>query len=381
MITRSVVLFVALAAALTAQRTTEFESRPALAIENDKVELLIFPKGGAFASLTLKSDADKLNAMWNPAAGARAAGQPARFGDSTGHFLCVDGFGPTSKEEAAAGFTGHGEAHRLPWEQLSAGRSGNGSQVTFRVTLPIVQEVLTRKVSLLDGESVIAVDSELESLLGFDRPVNWAEHATIGSPFLSPEVTVVDASVGRCQTRPHGSGRPSPRRLADTVNFTYPNAPLKAGGMANLRAVPAQPNSMDHTGCAFDPARQHVFVTAIRKDKRLVFGYLLRREEYPWLQEWMNYTNPQNLARGIEFGTQPYDLPRRTIVDMGKLFDVPTYRWLPAKSKISTRFLMFYSPTPEGFEQVDDVRLEAGKLILVDRKSGKQVELKTNQTL
>ena len=151
--------------------------------------------------------------------------------------------------------------------------------------------------------------------------------------------------------------------------------------MTNLRSVPAQPNSMDHTGCAFDPARQHVFVTAIRKDKRLVFGYLLRREEYPWLQEWMNYTNPLNLARGIEFGTQPYDLPRRTIVDMGKLFDVPTYRWLPAKSKISTRFLMFYSPTPEGFEQVDDVRLDGGKLILVDRKSGKTIELKTNQTL
>ena len=138
---------------------------------------------------------------------------------------------------------------------------------------------------------------------------------------------------------------------------------------------------MDHTGCAFDPARKHVFVTAIRKDKRLVFGYLLRREEYPWLQEWMNYTNPLNLARGLEFGTQPYDLPRRTIIDMGKLFDVPTYRWLPAKSKISTRFLMFYSPTPEGFEQVDDVRLDGGKLILVDRKSGKTIELKTNQTL
>jgi hypothetical protein len=42
---------------------------------------------------------------------------------------------------------------------------------------------------------------------------------------------------------------------------------------------------------------------------------------------------------------------------------------------------MFYSPTPEGLEQVDDVRLESGKLILVDRKSGKTIELTTNQTL
>ena len=381
---RTLFLIAASAALLTAQRATQFENRDALAVENDKVELLIFPKGGAFASLTLKDDVAKMNAMWNPYAGARAANQPARFGDSTGHFLCVDGFGGTSKEEAAAGFQGHGEAHRLDWEKTSAGREGNGTQVSFRVTLPKVQEVLTRKVSLLDGEQVIAVDSELESLLAFDRPVNWAEHATIGSPFLSPGVTVVDASVGRCQTRPRETPtgrRPDGNRLVGAQEFTYPNAPTKAGGTTNLRAVPAEPNSMDHTGCAFDPARKHVFVTAIRKDKGLVFGYLLRREEYPWLQEWMNYTHPQNLARGLEFGTQPYDLPRRVVVDMNNLFGVPTYRWLPAKSKISTRFLMFYAHAPAGFEQVDDVRLEAGKLILVDRKSGKQVELKTNQIL
>ncbi|MEP7367240.1 MAG: hypothetical protein ABI972_28595 [Acidobacteriota bacterium] len=383
MMTRTLLIATAAATLLSAQRTTQFEDHDALVLDNDKVELLVFTKGGAFASLTLKDDPAKLSALWNPFAGARAAGQQQRFGDSTGHFLCVDGFGGTSKEEAAAGFQGHGEAHRLPWEKISGGRADNGIQATFRVTLPLVQEVLTRKVSLFDGESVIAVDSELESLLSFDRPVNWAEHATIGSPFLSPEVTVVDASVGRCQTRPRegDTKRPDGNRLIGAQEFTYPNAPIKAGGTANLRAVPTNPNSMDHTGCAFDPSRKNVFVTAIRKDKGLVFGYLLRREEYPWLQEWMNYTNEKNLARGLEFGTQPYDLPRRVIVDMNNLFGVPTYRWLPAKSKISTRFLMFYAHAPAGFEQVDDVRLEGGKLILVDRKSGKKVELKTNQTL
>lgn len=381
------ILPAALAAALAAglvpaQTPTTFEGREALSLDNGVVDLLMFPKGGAFASLTLKDDASQLNPLWNPFAGARAAGQPARFGDSTGHFLCVDGFGGVSREEAAAGLQNHGEAHRLPWRQISAGRDGVARQATFRVTLPIVQEVLTRRVSLNDGESVIAVDSELESLLAFDRPVNWAEHATIGSPFLAPEVTVVDASVGRCQTRPRtGEKRMDINRLEGGREFTYPNAPLKTGTLADIRAVPAHPNSMDHTGCAFDPARRLVYVTAIRKDKRLVFGYLLRREEYPWLQEWMNYTHPLNLARGLEFGTQPYDLPRRTVIDMGKLFDVPTFRWLPAKSKISTRFLMFYAHAPQGFEKVDGVRLENGQLILSDRKSGKQVTLKTSQTL
>lgn len=31
------------------------------------------------------------------------------------------------------------------------------------------------------------------------------------------------------------------------------------------------------------------------------------------------------------FGVSPFQQSRRDIVDRGKLFDVPTYRWLPAK--------------------------------------------------
>ena len=358
------------------QRTAKFEDRDAIAIENDKLELLMLTTGGAFASLTLKDDASKTNPMWNPVKLARDAGAEGRFGASLGHFVCVDGFGPTSKEEAAAGFQGHGEAHRLPWEKLS----GSANSAAFKVTLPIVQEVFERKVTLNPGEQVVAVESTLTSLLGFDRPINWAEHGTIGAPFLSPEVTVVDASVGRCETRP----RESPRdihRLASAKEFHYPEAPGAKGGLLNLRTVPASPNSMDHTGCAFDPARQHVFVTALRKDTGLLLGYLLRREEYPWLQEWMNYPSNGMLSRGLEFGTQPYDQPRRVMVDLGKMFGVPAFRWLPAKSAIGTKFLMFYTKVPAGFEQVSDVRLEGGQIIVEDKKGNKRVALKTSHAL
>lgn len=357
------------------QRMTKFEDRDGYVVENDKLELVILSTGGAFASLTLKDDTAKMNPMWNPVKMAREAGLPSRFGASIGHFVCVDGFGPTSKEEAAAGFQGHGEAHRLPWEKTS----GGASEAAFKVTLPIVQEVFERKVKVNPGEQVVSVESTLSSLLAFDRPVNWAEHGTIGAPFLSPEVTVVDASVGRCETRP----RESPRdihRLEGAKEFTYPNAPAAKGGTVNLRTVPASPNSMDHTGCAFDPARRLVFVTAIHKPTGLLLGYLLRREEYPWLQEWMNYPANGTLARGLEFGTQPYDQPRRAMIDLGKMFGVPTFRWLPAKSTIGTKFLMFYTKAP-GLEQVTDVRLENGELVIEDAKSNKRLALKTSHTL
>lgn len=357
-----------------AQRAVVFEDRPATALENDKIELLTLNRGGAFVSLVLKDDAEKLNPMWNPVALARMTKGPARFGDSLGHFLCVDGFGPTSKEEQAAGLQGHGEAHRQPWKLESQGRKGNTQHLAFTTRLPLVKEGLSRRLELVDGEQVVYVDTTLENELAFDRPINWAEHATIGYPFLAPGKTVVDASVGKCQTRPHQNLPPN-RRLVSDKPFVYPTAPLKAGGSADLRQIPNPPDSMDHTGCIFDPSQRLAFVTAINLEKRMMLGYLLRREEYPWLQEWMNYPSNLALSRGLEFGTQPFDVPRRQTIEMGRMFDTPAFRWLPAASKIGSRFLMFYTRVPAGFTRVDSVRQEAGQLVITDKQSGQTIRL------
>ena len=66
-----------------------------------------------------------------------------------------------------------------------------GSAVTLTAKLPIVQEMFTRTFHIVNGENVVYVDSQLENLLGFDRPVNWAEHATIMAPFLQPRLTSI----------------------------------------------------------------------------------------------------------------------------------------------------------------------------------------------
>jgi hypothetical protein len=138
---------------------------------------------------------------------------------------------------------------------------------------------------------------------------------------------------------------------------------------------------MDHTGCLFDTSRRLAFVTAINLEQRLMIGYLVRREEYPWLQEWMQYPSNLSLARGLEFGTQPFDVSRRQTVEMGKLFGQEAFRWLPAKSKIGSRYIMFYTKVPEGFSKVDDVRHEGGHLIIEDKSAGKTIRLAASLTL
>ncbi|MEO7653277.1 MAG: hypothetical protein ABIZ80_22695, partial [Bryobacteraceae bacterium] len=345
-------------------------------LSNDKVELTVITNGGALASIVLREDAEKTNPLWNPRRNAREAGTKP-FGSALGHFVCVDGFGPVSAEEREAGLPGHGEAHTLPWETKFSRKESRTLTLTQSVKLPMVQEIFTRTIWLVDGENVIHVQSELENLMAFDRPVNWAEHATIGSPFLAPSVTVVDMPAHRAKTRAHApsKGGAQPHRLASFQDFQWPNAPGVDGKKIDVRAAPAKIDSLDHTTCLLDPSRPLVYVTAINTSKRLIVGYMFRRADFPWLQSWEHYPSDGRMARGLEFSTQPFDVPRREAIGTGTMFDAPAYRWLPAKSKIESRYVMFYSRVPQGFHKVDDVKFEGGRIVIEDRKAKKRVTL------
>ncbi len=385
--TRSVGLLLALLAVapLSAQspnkpvREGDFQGKPALILSNGVIELTVLPMGASFAAVTLRDDPESFNPLWDALRADREAGKPMRDNGGLGHFICVDGFGPASPEESRAGMPMHGEAHTLEWSTRSVGRESGVTKLVQTVHLPSAQHRMTRTVAIADGENVVAVDSRLENLLAFDRPVSWAEHATIGSPFLEPGVTVVDISENRALTRPDQKSLQSlGNRLAAGEEFPWPMAPLKAGGTVDLRAAPAKPNSIDHTGHLMASDRRLAFVTALHPEKRLLLGYVFRRAEFPWLQTWEFYPEQGLRARGLEFGTQAFDLPRRDVITQNRLFGELLYRWLPARSAIETRFLMFWVRTPEGFLGVDDIVFDNNQLKLSDTRSDQTIILKAS---
>jgi len=367
--TACVVLLACSVSAALAQNSVLLDGKPAVTISNNKLTLALRAEGGAMVRMVLNDDPAAVNAL-----------------DAVlGHFVCVDGFGPVSSEERAAGLPGHGEAHRVPWDMLSSDKTIAGgvgvTTVSFSATLPIVQEKFRRTIRIVDGENLVYIESELESLLGFDRPINWGEHATIGRPFLELGKTVVEMSATRAMTRSHDSQSEGPHRLASFKPFTWPMAPMLNGGSIDVRPTPTEVPIGDHTTSLMDPARRLVFVTAFNTDKHLLLGYVFRREEYPWTQLWEFYPVGDRIARGLEFSTQPFDLPRREVIQTNSMFDTPTYRWLPAASKIGSAFLMFYTRTPDGFRKVDDVILDGGKLTIEDRASGIKITLPTSRPL
>jgi hypothetical protein len=348
---------------------TSYGDFPTRVLSNGKVKATILTTGASLVSIVLDDDVTALNPLWDPH--RIAAGRPHPFGRTPGfgHFVCVDGFGPVSPEEQRAGLPMHGEAHLQTYEVLEH----TTNTLTLAAKLPLVHEAFTRTYHLVEGENVLYVESELESLLAFDRPVHWAEHATIGAPYLERGATVIDMPAARAKTRQWEPVSDPPHRLASFQEFTWPQAPGVDGSLIDLRAAGPNPSG-DHTTCLMDPAQPLAFITFLHPARRLLLGYLFRREEFPWVQNWEYYPAGNQLARGLEFSTTPFDVPRREAIQTKALFDTATWRWLPAKSAITTRFLLFWTSTPEGFTKIEEVSLLAG-VIKVRDISGATLDL------
>ena len=375
-------------------------NRPVYFVANDKLEVAVVKQGGSMLRILIQGDSQGLSPYGNPEMVPQVPDNRKFQGPMVGHFVCVDGFGNPSREERAAGLAMHGEAYLQPWKLEGSEKQGAATTVKFSADLPLRQESFTRVLRMVDGESVIYVDSELESRTAFDRTANWGEHPYLYPPFIEREHTVVDMSGTRSQTRsypvnpegPGGRGAPAGqagqagrggpvgqggrggRGLAQGKDFTWPVAPDPDGKPLDLRAAPASGTWTAHTTTLMDPSRRLAFITVLNTARHYLLGYVFRREEFPWVQNYLAYTSDW-MGRGVEFATQPFDLPHHDMVELNRMFDTPVYRWLPAKSKIATHFLLFWVKSPEGMTRVDDVRLEDGKLIVEDRASGKTLTL------
>jgi hypothetical protein len=383
MLKQSLVFFFFTSALIFAQApsATNIGGQSGTLLFNGKLQLVVLTKGAGIASVVMSDDPEKLNPMWN------TLGRGGDFNGINGHFVAVDGFGQPSAEERAAGLSQHGEAHTLDYK-VRPERNGNTSTVSLTGLMPIVQENFARAYTMVDGESVIYVDSKLENLMGFDRPINWAEHATIQAPFVEPGKLMFYISGTRSQNRPYatpaangGRGGGSVRRLVSGADFTWPMSPGLDGKPVDMSIVPENPHYTDHTTTLLDPTRGLEWVAALSSSRHSILGYIFRREDYPWLQTWDNYPSVAGLVHGLEFGTQPYDLGRRIITDDGPLFGTPVWRWLPAKSTIESHFLLFYAHVPEGFGKVDSIELQNGQIVIEDRTAQKKITLAASRGL
>ena len=94
-----------------------------------------------------------------------------------------------------------------------------------------------------------------------------------------------------------------------------------------------------------DPARDDAWFVAHSAQHQLAFGYVWRRADFPWLGVWEENRsrmharwNGRTLTRGMEFGASPVPETRKQMIERGKMFDTPGYRWIVARARIGVEY-------------------------------------------
>jgi catechol 2,3-dioxygenase-like lactoylglutathione lyase family enzyme len=356
-----------------------FHGRRAWVLSNGWIRVSVLAGGGHIAEARLISDDPKknLNPMRVPhyptiepheydAARHDAiyGGEPNRWIASgyMGQLLCFPIYGPPSADEARAGLGHHGEAPIVEWKKMKIEVDAAGATLWYGADLPKTRFRVERSVNVPRGMRVARVREWVENLEPFDRPINWMEHATFGPPFAEPGKTIFDTSGTRGQVK---AGKDGSLRAGSAVE--WPKGVAPEGTPADLRAFQARPHSGAYYALRLDPARNEQFFTMYHPGYRVMIGYLFPSAGSPWigdLQENRSITTPpwkgEVVARGIEFGSSPFDEGLRKSVERGALFDTPSYEWIGARQRLDREYTIFLSEIPEGFAGVKNVHSEHG---------------------
>lgn len=336
-----------------------YRDRRAVAIENSHLRLTVLLEGGHIAEILDKKSG--VNPLWSPPwpsiepstydpkkhTGYGGDAESKLLAGIMGHNLCVDIFGGPSAEEAAAGLTVHGEASVARYD-ITAG----ADELLQRASLPQAQLNVERRIKLRSASPVVEISESVENLTATDRPIAWTEHVTLGPPFLEKGATQFRASATRSKVFEGDFGADGHMKAG--AEFDWPHVPLAKGGHEDLRVFTNRPASTGFSTHLMDPHRDTAYFLAFSPASRVVFGYVWKRADFPWLGIWEeNFSretgpwNRKSLTRGMEFGASPIPETRKEMITRGSLFGVPAFRWIPAKTKVETRYRVAFAPATE----------------------------------
>ena len=363
----------------SARRIAEVvNGRPGYRLKAPWGHMSVLEGGGHICELNLNA-CDGVNPLWRPqwktidpqkynvARHSRTYGglpDGRLLAGITGHNLSFDYFGPPSKEEIAAGHSTHGEASAVKWKFKSAA-DARSAALQGSALLPEAQIRLTRELLLDAKNPVVYCEETALNLATFDRPICWNEHVTFGPPFVQPDVTFFDMPATRSKTCPPSySARPLVKTSAE---FNWPLAPTPTGGRMDLRTIP-RVKFEHYTAQLLDPKLRLGFISACNPHAGLLVIYVFHRADFPWVGNWVERFqqshppwNGRTFCRGLEFSTTPFAIPRRETVEQNRMFGARVYRWLPAKSKVTVRYIILLFRVPKAFRGVKSVAVDAGR--------------------
>lgn len=285
-----------------------------------------------------------------------------------GHLLCFPSYGPPSEDEAKAGLGSHGEAPIVEWKKMKIESTPEAVTLWYGADLSRTNFRVERAITLRRGARSIHVREWVENKTPYDRPINWMQHATFGPPFIEPGKTAMDVSATKGQV---SAGRPGSLSLQPGSAVNWPQGTGPEGKPADLRMFQPKAQAGVYYTMRLDPGRKEQFFTMYHPSYRVLIGYVFPSEGNVWLADWQeNHNiqarpwNGQVIARGIEFGSSPFDEGLRKSVERGSFLGAPAYRWIGGRQRLATEFIMVLAEIPNGFKGVRDLQVERGGAVI-----------------
>jgi hypothetical protein len=378
----------------------KWHGREAFVLANDLVHLVTLVGGGHIAEFRFReaTGSSVLNPLWVPPwktiepyryrarQHSRCYGSPATgrmLSGITGHNLCLDFFGSPSEEEARQGLSIHGEAPSLRWRKADADVRRQEVRLKLAVRLPVAQLRFERELTLRQGEAVAYFRETVKNERKIDHFFHWTQHVTLGPPFLEAQASSVWIPALRGRTYPHGyEGK---ELLESSRDFKWPRAPGVGRKVVDLTQPFIRRGKGFVATALLNPAREIGYIAAVNREARLLFGYCFRRSDFPWVVTWEeNRTrgyppwNGRCQARGLEFGSTPFPLPRREAFAHGPLFATPHFSMVPARGSRAVDYLCFLAVVPRDFADLRELRVTHDEILLSDARGRDRVRVRAS---
>ena len=234
-------------------RVKELGGRDATVLEHNSLRVLIDDLGSFIPELSFCNGKQRLNAHWLPWFRSNSGKPFVDEEDSVfwkvkllynvaGNFPCIPNFGPDHIVDGVK-MPPHGWTANQSWVFRSSGRDEETGAVWALSTLESPEKSMplsfTKIDALLPGQNIHYISISVKNNGSSDLEICAGWHNTVGAPFLS-EGCRISAAASAWATPPLGSEFDDTTRLVHGAEFSsLADAPLIAGGKADLSRVPA----------------------------------------------------------------------------------------------------------------------------------------------
>ena len=382
------------------RRVTEIGGRDATVLEHDSLRVMVDDIGSMIPELSLVKGKERLNAHWIPWFRSNS-GKPYSEGEGNafwrgrllynlaGSFPCIPNFGPGHSIDGIE-MPPHGWTANLSWLFRSSGVDEETGAIWALSVLESPEKampLLYRKIDvLIPGQNIHYTSIAVKNRGNADLEICAGWHNTLGAPFLA-EGCRISGAASAWATAPVGSEFDATTRLVPAAEFSsLTEAPLSAGGKADISRVPGPLGYTDFASGRIDasvslgwsslvnPGLKAAYICFFTGPAAAGEDDIIFRFNNLWMQyggrpftPWAPYEGGTDLSYclGTENAAAAYAQGLEYSRRIGKVLGAPATLIIPGGKQKLIRYGCLFSPYdgPALDEGVFSLDAEAGALI------------------